>query len=497
MLPHAPFGPNTEHAPEASDLPGFRDYVLPAAQVGRYALQLAATALMARLLRPRDFGLAGMALTATALGAVISDLGLGMATIQRREVDRERLSTLFWLNTAVGFAVTILVAVVAPVVATFYGEPALTALTGTAGLTLAVAGLRVQHASLLIRQSRFATVAGVELGSSAAAAAIGIAAAASGYGPYAVVLQALSGAVLETAGILLAGRWLPMASVRLAVVRDSIRLGGYLTGFNLLNFAARNLDNVLIGRVWGAEPLGYYSRAYALMMLPIQLVTAPLSRVMIPFLSRVRQPETLERNYLRTVRLVCAVTFPVPMVAALFAEDVVRTAFGNGWEPAAPVYRMLSVAGFAQPLMGTTGWLYVASGRTDRMFRWALFVVPVTAMSFVVGLASGIRGVALSYALAVTFIILPAGVWYASRALGLRAGRIFEAVWPLLVAVALMGVALAALKHQVDGMLHPLGRLGLAAMAGAAVYAVACATLSSGLRRDLWQTVWRRDALSK
>ena len=96
------------------------------AQAGRLVLGIGATAVLARILTPRDFGLLAMVAGFTNFVAHFKDMGLAMATVQRKDINHDQVSTLFWVNAAFGVVITLLTAVLAPVVAWFYGEPDLT-----------------------------------------------------------------------------------------------------------------------------------------------------------------------------------------------------------------------------------------------------------------------------------------------------------------------------------------------------------------------------------
>src|SRR4029077_17468142 len=95
-------------------------------------------------------------------------------------------------------------------------------------------------------------------------------------------------------------------------VRSMLLFGGNLTGFSVINYWARNLDNLLIGRVWGAAQLGLYSRAYQLLLLPVNQITVPITAVAMPALSRlVDSPERYRRAYVRILAKLAMVTMPL------------------------------------------------------------------------------------------------------------------------------------------------------------------------------------------
>ncbi|HAW57116.1 MAG TPA: hypothetical protein DCX29_20260, partial [Hyphomonas sp.] len=143
-------------------------------------------------------------------------------------------------------------------------------------------------------------------------------------------------------------------------MREMIGFGSSIAGFDLLNFASRNADNILIARFHDAVELGLYDRAYKLLLFPLQKITYPLSRVMVPFLSRnVNQPERYKRAYFVAVTIILVAAQPGVLVGILFADEIFLVLLGKEWVPAAPVFMWLGIAGLVQVMTSTMGWLFV------------------------------------------------------------------------------------------------------------------------------------------
>ena len=156
-------------------------------------------------------------------------------------------------------------------------------------------------------------------------------------------------------------------------VRSMIRFGGNLTGFATINYFARNGDNLLIGRFWGAEQLGIYVRAYQLMMLPIDQINEPMTTVAVPSLSRlVDAPEEYRRAYLRMIEKIAFLTMPSVGLMIVTADWIVRIVLGPRWAEVATILQILGAAALVQPIANTTGWLFVTQGRTNEIFKMAM-----------------------------------------------------------------------------------------------------------------------------
>lgn len=441
-----------------------------AAQAWRLGLQLGSTVVLARLLGPEAFGLVGMVLAVTTLADQLKDVGLGAAVVQGRALTQAHVSALFWINVLVGLGLALVVCALAPLLAAFYGEPRLTALTVGVSVTYLLGGIGTQHAALLLRQLRFRAVAARDVAAQTVAVAAAVGAAALGAGTWSLVLLTVVAAGARTAFAWAACSWRPSRPrLRVAGLSGYLAFGGRLSAFSILNHLARNADNVLIGKVAGAAALGAYGRAYALILAPLQQVTQPLTQVLVPTLSRLQdQPARYRRAYLDGLAVVALVSLPGVAVLAVVGDRLVAVLLGPDWERAGELFVLLAPAGIAHAVTSTCGWLYLSSGATRRMLRWALWTRPLTVAAFVAGLPWGPEGVAVAYSTVSWVLAVPSMV---NAAVGTPLGRwswVSAVHRPAVLAVAAAGTALAV-RSATTG-LAPGPALLLPLLAGGAVH---------------------------
>lgn len=378
---------------------------IAAGQAAGFVLKIGSTAVLARLLTPADFGLIAMATALTGFVAIFNDAGLTIATVQRPEIDHEQVSTLFWINGAVGVALMVIVAGLAPAVVWFYNEPRLLPITLSLAALFPLSGLMAQHQALLRRQMRFGALAGIDLASQAIGVGVAILAAAHGATYWALVAMQGANALAHAVLVWLWCPWRPGMPRRGTGVRGMLAFGGHFSAFNFVNYWARNADNLLIGRYWGAGPLGLYSRAYGLMLLPLNQVLGPMGAVAMPALSRLQdRPAEFARYYLRVINALMWITGPLIAVVAACSEAVVVLIMGAGWVECIPVFRVLAVVAFLQPIYSSIGWIYTSRGRADRMLRWSVIASPAMVLAVVAGLPYGPIGVATGYV--IVFLLL-------------------------------------------------------------------------------------------
>jgi O-antigen/teichoic acid export membrane protein len=421
-----------------------------ASQGLKFVITIVATSIMARLLTPHDYGLIGMVAFVTGFVSMYKDLGLSAATIQREEIDREQISTLFWVNVGLGLAITLFTIAIAPLVAWFYGEPRLTMLTVATASGFLISSFAVQHEALLRRQMRYFALAAIALLSVVTGYVVGIIAAWRGLSYWALVLSQLAVVSSGTLLTLVLCRWLPGPPKRNTGVRSMIKFGGNLTGFTTINYFSRNLDNLLIGRVWGAQQLGLYNRAYQLMALPIDQINEPVTSVAVPSLSRLKDfPQDYRRAYLRMLEKIALLTMPAVVLMLVTSDWIIHLILGSQWIGAVRIFILLGVTALFQPIANTTGWLLISQGRTNHMFQWGLISGPIIMGSIVVGLPWGAVGVAASYAITRVLIVDPLLYWFVGRQGPVRTKDFYLTIAPFVLASVCALLASLAFRNWV------------------------------------------------
>jgi len=442
------------------------------AQACLFLISSVSTMVMARILTPADFGLVAMVTTLVAVAQGFADLGLSEATIQRREISMDQISTLFWINVGAGAALTVLTAALAPLFVWFYREPRLRDITLASSLTFLICSLRVQHDALLKRQMRFFSLAVRDVTSFVVGVPAGIVMALRGAGYWAIVAIPLITNLTQVLLSWLMVRWIPGPPRRGAGVRSMVAFGGNVAVSYLTYNMMRSADNVLVGWYWGPAPLGLYSKAYSLLMLPVRQLSAPLGNVLVPAFSRLQDdPDRFARYYLRAANLIT--WFGTPIFGFLFvaAEPVIVILLGSRWKAAVPVFELLAISAFAQLLLGLTVWLLVSGGRSKRLVKLYLMISPVIVGSYAVGLPFGIKGVALSSSL-VLVSIFPWMMKFTFRETALNLLGLGRAI-ACPISICLCGVFCAELTLRLMAPARTISQLLVIASTFVAVYALA------------------------
>jgi PST family polysaccharide transporter len=452
---------------------------------GRALLQTISTIVLARLLTPADFGLIAMVGAVMGLAELVRDFGMTGAIIQAQNLTERVWQSLLWLSALIGAVLGIVIALCAPLIAALYNEPRLVGVTLLMAPGVFLSGLVMPLQARATKELRFGTLASLDISTMALGVVAGIVTALLGWGYWSLV--AMAGAQFLVRLVVL---WV-IVRPKIGpprIVRETWSLmgtGGSIFGAELLGYAEKNLDNVIIGATLGPTALGQYSRAYALFLLPLQQMNGPLGRVALPVLSSLRDDGERYRRYVRSAALVIGyLTLPTYAIAAGVAQPLVLLLLGPNWSVAATIFSLFAIAGFGQAIGRLRTWLYISLGRSHRQFLYDLVARPLVIAGYFFGIWwGGIYGLVVTYGI-LTLLLLVPGFAFAINGTFMRAKDIYG---PLIRPAIMAGVAFGA-SYGISRLVPVPGPL-LEVLVGcfASLFAVAPLFLIPGYRSDLRQ----------
>lgn len=402
-------------------------------------ISMGSTAILARLLSPDDYGLIGMVATLTVLLNTFQDMGLSWVTLQRRELTKAQSDNLFWINCLIGAVLWPICIPAGFLLENFYGRTELRYLVPAIGVMFLIDGIGAQPKALISRSLKIKTLSKMEIVSHIFGVVTAIVFALNGGRYWSLVAQNIVQQLSRLCMILFISKYKPGPPQRNAGTWKLLSLGGAITGFGLLTYFSRNVDSMLIGRYWGATELGLYTRAYFLMTLPSQLVTASFGSVMIPTLSTFMSDKIrLEGIYKKTFQAIAVFAWPISLGITLTDFEIVRLVYGEKWLAVVPILFWLSLAGISQTLYHTTGWLFVAVGNGRQMLYWALMNSLVLVIGFFFSINLGAVGVARTYFFLSTFLLTVPALALTHKSAGIRLTESLKSLVPVFTSCVLM-----------------------------------------------------------
>lgn len=401
--------------------------------------RIGAIAVLARLLIPEYFGLISMVTAVTAIAEQFKDFGLSTATIQQKDITHNQVSNLFWINVGIGFFLMMIVSAGSFLLAWFFNEQRLIYITIALSTGFFVSGLTVQHQAILQRHLRLSTIGSIQVASTGASTLIAIIMAFKGYGIWTLVWREVLRGVFICLGTWIRCPWIPSPPRKQIKIDHLLRFGRDIAGFNIIVFFAASLDQIFIGKFYGAAQLGIYRQALYLMFYPLTQLMQPLSRVMEPALSILQDDaERYCRYYTKVLMTLAFVIMPITLYCFVFSHEVISVVLGNKWIEAVDIFRMLALAAFIRPVSDTTLSLLITCGKTRRYFNLGLVTALILLASFGIGLIWGARGVSCGY-LAATYILLILRLIYNFEGTPVKRTTFFDTIKiPLMASILMM-----------------------------------------------------------
>lgn len=364
------------------------------------AVQMAQLVIVSRLLSPIDYGLMGMIMVVVAAAVNLTDMGISNAIIHRQDVTREHLSSLYILNLVTSAFICAVIWLSAPFVADFYNEPRLVELIKWMSLLCLIPALGQQFEVLFRKELKFDDISKIQILSYVVGFLIAFLGAYWGYGVYALIGSYLGNALVKSVCLAILGwrRWTPTLHFAKADLKGYLSFGMYQMSANLIQSLMSNVDYIIIGRLFGAQTLGFYTFAYQLCIMPVQKLTPLISTVSLPIFAKMQdQIELLRNGYLKVTEGVSYLSSPIYLGLLVTAPVLVPFVFGSQWVPSIQLIQILSVMMLIRSLMLLQPLLQ-AKGRADLYFRFTLLSVGIQVPGLILGAyLGGVIGICVAF----------------------------------------------------------------------------------------------------
>ena len=333
-------------------------------------LQFIITIFMARLLSPVEFGLIGMLTIFMALAQSFVESGFGQALIQKQDSNYTDECSIFYFNIFIGAFSALFLCLVAPLIATFFGQPLLVPLTQALSLNLIFNSFGLIHISLLHKQIDFKTLFKAGFGATFASGVIGIAMAYKGFGIWSLICQSLSRTLINTFFLWFLNSWRPSMVFSFNALSKLLVFSSRLLFSGISDTIFGNIYILLIGKLFSPVILGYYTQAKLLQHLPVSNICTIVSRVTFSIFSTLQNDKEMLKSCLKkAITTLTMVIFPMMVGLGLLAKNVVVVLLGEKWLPCAPYIQLFCMVGVFWPLHVINLNVLISLGHSDLLFR--------------------------------------------------------------------------------------------------------------------------------
>jgi O-antigen/teichoic acid export membrane protein len=367
------------------------------------------TTILARLLSKDDFGVVGMAAIITVAINMVNDKGLGMAIVQRKNVSRDQLATMFWGSLAFG-ALLYLISVAAAVpLALFFRKEIVAPVVIIIALGFIVGGFGIVQKALMTRDMEFKNLSIIEIVAVLLGGTVAVIMALLGFGVWSLVANSLLRDIFNVIGLWIVCRWRPHRHFSWREFRDYLGFSSKVLANDGATYLITNVDVTIIGRILGSAALGVYNLSLYLVKLPVTRISAIVAKVVFPAFAAVQDnTEKFKRAYLRAMKFISVITFPALAGLAVFSHEFIAIAFGEKWQDMAMPLIILTPMSMLKSVGTIRGSVLMAVGRPQVELYWNLiYLLPLIGVVYA-GTFYGINGVAAAYTVlyVVTFPII-------------------------------------------------------------------------------------------
>jgi len=361
--------------------------------------------LVIRILTPDDYGLMGMALVFVGFLHIFNEMGLGAAIVQRQELDRKDLSTVFWINLIVSCGLYFVAFSLAPIVAAFFDNKQLIILIRVLGLILILGSLRMVQSYMLIKEMAFDKKSKAEVASNLPSGLIGLIFAYLGFGVWSLVISVIVQNVILTVLVAYYYAWRPLWIFQLGRMKELLRFGFQVVGSRLLGYGYGRTDSLVIGKALGEGLLGFYTIALDLSGKGIDYLSEILSQVSFPVYAKLQDDrQSLRKYFLKLTGLVSLIIFPTCAGLILIADDFFAIILTDKWRPAVTVFQILCAIAMVRGLAFLIPQLLIATGKAALNLRYGLLCAMIMPPAFAAGSIFGLVGVACAWLLVYPFL---------------------------------------------------------------------------------------------
>jgi lipopolysaccharide exporter len=450
-------------------------------------IQFLQLSILARLLDPSDFGIMAMIMVIIGFANAFADMGVSNAIIHHQNIQPRQLSSLYWLSVLSGISICLIIIVSIPWIIQFFREPRLAVMLQWASLIFVVTPFGQQFQILFQKGLQFKYLAIVEILAAIAGSIIAIIAAIQGKGVLSLVWGQLAVSLFRS--ILLAYRgwrnWQPMMIFDIKSLQKFLGFSLYQMAERSINYGAWNLDKLLVGKILGSSPLGFYNIAYQLMVRPFMVLNPIMTKVAFPVFASIQDDnERLRRGYIKMSQWIALINTPIYLGMLVMAEPLIALLLGPKWGPSVAVLQILSGLGILYSLGNPLGSLLLAKGRADLGFWMNVLGIIVYGLAVLVGSRWDSIGVAWSLLLSNLFLLLPIDYWLRWYLVNLHPGEYLKRIFPSLMLAFCMMLGMLYIRQALPP--YPLWlELGIPIMFGGLFYGVGNILFQRALLKDV------------
>jgi len=347
---------------------------------------------LARLLSPREFGLIGMLALFIGVSETIINSGFGLALIRKNDSRQVDYNSVFFFNVSLSIIIYFILFTCSGYISGFFNEPVLEDILKVLSIIVIINAFGLVQNSILIKNLDFKTIAKITFISSVLSGTISILLAYKGFGVWSLVVKTLISSAVTSISLWILNKWRPTMEFSSRSFIEMYRFGYKLLLSSLLYTTYINIYKFVIGKVYSADELGYYTRAEQFQVLPSSNISGIIQKVTLPLLTNIKDDRlSLKSNYRKMIQATMFLTFTLMIGMAAVAEPMIKVIIGDAWLPAVPYLQILCFVGMFSPLHTLNLNILFLDGRSDLGLKLEIYKILIAIPVILLGIFFGIK----------------------------------------------------------------------------------------------------------
>lgn len=399
------------------------------------------TVILARLLEPSEFGLIAMLTIFVVISNTLQNFGFNAALIQRDDITSTDYSTIFYFNIGVSIFIYIILFFSAPWIASFFNELQLVLIVRVYMIILIINGMSIIQTTIFTKEINFKPQVVIRLITAILSGIVGIVMALNGFGVWSLVVQALLGGCLNSILLWFLNDWRPSLEFSMSSFQKLFGFSSRLFASNMLYNVFFAIDNLVIGKLFSAADLGFYTRAKSLKEFPLKNTTTVLEKMLFPVFATIKDDITkLLQVFNKFLGLIAFIVFPIMLGMAAVADPLIRVLVTEKWLPAVGYLQLFCFFGFVKPLRSININILMVKGRSDIILNLEIVNKFLFVIGMVIGFNWGIKGFLIAH-LIVNYLIYLILINYSCKFLNYSVLSQFKNISPPLLLSIVMAIS--------------------------------------------------------
>jgi teichuronic acid exporter len=376
----------------------------------RYGVQFFIAIILARLLNPTEFGIAGMASIFIALSSVFVDGGMGDSLIRRKKTNEKDYNSIFFFNLVISIVIYTVLYLSSPFIAIFFDEHELTLVIKVASMGLVINSLAIVQIAILRRKLEFKRQAMISFTGTLVGGISSVIMAYLGYSYWSLIIPSIITALITTSLVTITSSWKPKLFFDINIIRDHFRFGFNIMVGSFITVIHQRIYHAFIGKNFSMGDLGYYYKADNLQKLPSANLSTLVRHVTYPILATMQDDkDQLKKSYETLIKYTTLLSSLAMFLLGALAESVVLVLYGEKWLQSVPYLQLLCIVGLILPIISINTNIVNVKGRSDIFLYLTLLniflSIPIMALGYFYGIKIMIVGMILASVLRYSLVL--------------------------------------------------------------------------------------------